>query len=247
MKTARFFLFMLVCAFAASTVVRADDQKPIRHLVFNFGVSLDTTRTQHDSGIGGGPVSGSVDSRASNSDTGQIVVDVMGVQPDTGLVVKISEQGRNQRNSTPTMCVTYAMGNVMCENAGDVNEEEYSLLRVLGKDFVNPVLLDSKHHWRTSAQMATNGGAQETNDYTVDSMDGDIYKISFTRVLDANGAQAFNASTQGRITYNVKQSVPTNLTEDTITRKSLGNGDYDTVEQKMSFSLTSDSLAQTKP
>lgn len=237
---------MLAAAFAAGTVAQADDQKPIRHLVFNMGVTIATTQTQHTSGIGGdGPESGSVDYKGSNSDTGTIVADIMAVQPDSGLVVRVSEQGRGDRNSEPTMCVTYGTGTVLCDmGKGGPNEEEMSLLRVLGRDFVNPVLMDAKKHWRTSSEGA---GGKETNDYTVDSQSGDIYNISFQRVLDVGGAQAFNASTQGKIVYNEKLSVPTSMTEDTITRKSGMGGDYTTIDQKMTFTLSSDSLASAKP
>lgn len=237
---------MLAAAFAAGTVAQADDQKPIRHLVFNMGVTIETTQTQHTSGIGGdGPASGSVDSKAAVSDTGTIVADVMSVQPDTGLVVRVSEQGRGDRNNAPTMCVTYGTGSVLCDmTKGGPNEEEMSLLRALGRDFVNPVLMDANKHWRTSAEGA---GGKETNDYRVDSQNGDIYNISFQRVLDVGGAQAFNASTQGKIVYNQKLSVPTSMTEDTITRKSGMGGDYTTIDQKMTFTLSSDSLASAKP
>lgn len=237
---------MLAAAFAAGTVAQADDQKPIRHLVFNMGVTIATTQTQKTSGIGGdGPASGSVDSKGSVSDTGTIVADVIAVQPDSGLVVRVSEQGRGDRNNEPTMCVTYGTGTVVCDQSkGGPNEEEFSLLRILGRDFVNPVLMDSKKHWRTSSQGA---GGQETNDYTVNAQNGDIYDISFQRVLEVSGAQSYNASTQGKIVYNQKLSVPTSMTEDTITRRNGIGGDYTTIDQKMTFSLATDSLASAKP
>ncbi|MFN2448794.1 MAG: hypothetical protein ABR508_03235 [Candidatus Baltobacteraceae bacterium] len=244
MKSARVTVFLVAAAFAAGTIAHADDAKPQRHLVFTFGVTIATTSTEHTSGIdGNGGASGSVDSHGSVSDTGTIIADVLSVQPDTGLVVRISENGRGDRNSAPTMCVTYATGVVLCDmTAGGPNEEEMSLLRVLGKDFVNPVVLDAKNHWRTSAQI--NGGT-ETNDYRLDGKQGDLTSISFDRVLDISGVNGFNAATQGHIMYNEKTNVPVNMTEDTITRKSRGAGSYDTIDQKMTFTLSSDSLAQT--
>ena len=237
---------MLAAAFAAGTIAQADDQKPIRHLVFNMGVTIATTLTQHTSGIGGdGPASGSVDSKGSDSETGTIVADIMAVQPDTGLVVRVSEQARGDRNNEPTMCVTYGTGTIVCDmSKGGPNEEEMSLLRVLGRDFVNPVLMDANKHWRTSSEIP---GGKETNDYRIDSQTGDLADISYQRVLDMGGAQSFNASTQGKIVYNQKLSVPTSMVEDTITRKNGMGGDYTTVDQKMTFTLASDSLAQAKP
>lgn len=237
MKHAGYAFLSAAFVFAAASIARADDPKPIRHLVYDFTVTISSELTLHSFGTG------ATETRGGNSDSGSIVADVLAVQPDSGLVVRISENGRGSRSSAPTMCVTYGTtGSVICDTThGMPNEEEYSLLRVLGKDFVNDAMIDSKHHWRTSTDAS---GGNETNDYTIDNHNGDTDAISFQRVLDVQGVNGYNASTMGHITYNVKTSVPTGMTENTTTRRNTGQGNYETVDHKMTFTLASDSLAQ---
>lgn len=216
------------------------DSAPVRHLVYNFDVSFSTTSTIHDSGIGGGPASGSADYRAGTTDKGQIVVDVVTVQPDSGLVVKVAEQARGTRSSEPTMCVAYGNGAVICDQShGELNEEEMSLLRVIGKDFINRGLIDNKNHWQYSQSTPQ---AKETNDYTINSTQGDMMNISFQRYLKVDNGQPFDSTTDGKISYNQKLEVPASLNEDTITRKNTGMGNYDRVEQRVSLNLASDSM-----
>ena len=239
MKAAARFSISLAAAAALTAGAALADQQPVRHLVYNFDVSFNTTSTVHDSGIGG-PVSGSTDYRAGSMDRGTIVVDVLAVQPDSGLVVRVSEQAHDTRNGAPTMCVAYGSGAVVCDQShGDLNEEEMSLLRVIGKDFINQSLIDAKHHWQYSQSTPQ---AQETNDYTINTTNGDVLGISFERVLKVQAGQPFNATTNGTITNNEKLSVPTGLNEDTVTRKDTGGGNYDRVEQRITLNLASDSM-----
>jgi hypothetical protein len=238
---ARFSISLAAAAALTAGTAFADAGKPIRHLVYAFDVTFNTTSTIHDSGIGGGPMSGSTDYRAGNMDKGQIIVDVMAVQPDSGLVVNVSEHAQNTRNSVPTMCVAYGNGNVVCDQShGDLNEEEMSLLRVIGRDFINHGLIDNKNHWQTGQ---SSPDAKETNDYTIDSTNGDVLGITFERYLKVATGQPFEATTNGKITYNQKLSVPTMLSEDTVTRRNTGGGNYDRIEQHITLNLRSDSMA----
>ena len=244
MKTLVRFTFSLAAAAAlTASVALADGAKPIRHLVYKFDVTLATTSTVHDSGIGGdGPVSGSTDYHGQATDQGQITVDVVQAQPDSGLVVQISEQARNRRDSEPTMCVVYGSGAVICDQSkGGVNEEESSLLRFLGRNFVNPASIDSKNHWQYTA---SDSQSQETSNYTLGTGSGDVVPITYQRVLKVAGVNGFDATTDGKITYNQKLSVPVTIVEDTTTRKSTGMGNYDTNRQQISLTLAGDSLAQ---
>ena len=240
MKAAgRFVLGVAAASLLSATSALAVDTKPVRHLVYSFDVNFTTTSTVHDSGIGGGG-SGSTDYHGGNMDQGQIVVDVLTVQPDSGLVVNVSEQGRDTRNSAPTMCVAYGHGAVICDQThGEVNEEEMSLLRIIGRDFINHALIDNKNHWRYEQSTPD---ANETNDYTIQSTQGDVMKIAFQRYLKVHTGQAFEATTDGNITYNQKLTLPTSLTEDTVTRKNTGAGNYDRIEQRITLNLTSDSM-----
>lgn len=230
---------------AFGSTARADQPKPMRHLVYGFDISITSELTIHSSGIdagGGGTGSGIAHYGGGNSDKGTITVDVLGVQPDTGLVVSISEQARGNRTANPATCVTYGMGSVLCDSSQKVNEEEMALLRVIGRNFVNPALIDTKHHWQTSENI--NGGT-ETNDYTIasDSGNGTI-GIDYLRVLKIEGAGGFRADTHGNLSYDQKRTIPTQIKEDTVTRQNQGAGQDNRTEQQITLTLSSDSLAQ---
>jgi hypothetical protein len=139
------------------------------------------------------------------------------------------------------MCVAYGNGAVVCDQShGDLNEEEMSLLRVIGKGFVNRTEIDNKNHWQTAQSTPD---AKETNDYTIDSTNGDVLGITFQRYLKVSTGRPFEATTNGRLTYNEKLTVPTMLNEDTVTRRDTGGGNYDRIEQRVTLNLASDSMA----
>ncbi len=176
-----------------------------------------------------------------NGDRGQIVVDVMGVQSDTGLIVNISENARNTRSAPAVMCVIYGNGSFICEQGKKTNEEEIALLRVLGQDFVNPALLDAHNHWQTGS---TTADTQETNDYNISSQNGNMAQITFTRQLKVHGPQGYDASTSGKMTYNTKLEVVVSDVEETETRQETGQS-YNRLDQTIALNLVSDSKAQT--
>lgn len=238
---ARFSISLAAAAALTASVALADGPAPIRHLTYKFDITLSTTSTVHDSGIGGdGPASGSSEFHGGSSDEGTITVDVMQVQPDSGLVVQVAEQARNRRDAVPTMCVVYGNGATVCDQSkGQLNEEEMTLLRFLGRNFVNPALMDAKKHWQYASSDAQ---AKESNDYTITKSTGDVLDIAYQRVLNVGGVGAFDATTDGSLTYNQKLSVPVSVSEETTTRKNTGAGNYDTVRQQMAFSLTGDSM-----
>lgn len=235
----------MICAFALlsglASAGASAQQKPMRHLAYTFDITITSERTVHDSGIGSGG-SGIAHYGGGNSDKGTIAVDVMGVQPDTGLIVSVSEQGRADRTAEPATCVVYGIGSVICDPNAKVNEEEMSLLRVLGRDFINTSTIDNKHHWQN---VVSNGNAKETNDYTISSDNHDgMLGIDFERALTVEGAGGYRSDTRGSLSYNQKLSVPTQLKEDTVTRTTLGQGQDDRTERQLTLSLTTDSLAQ---
>lgn len=236
----RFSISLAAAAAITSSVAVA---APIRHLTYRFDVTFTTTSTVHDSGIGGdGPASGSSDYHSGTTDEGTITVDVMQVQPDTGLVVQIAETARNRRDAVPTMCVTYGNGAVICDQSkGQLNEEEMNLLRFLGKNFLNRSQIDSRNHWQYASSDAE---SNETNDYTLANTSGDLVNINYQRVLKVGGAQAYNATTDGSMTYNEKMSVPVSIKEQTTMHKNTGAGNYDTSQQDMTFTLAQDSMQQ---
>lgn len=232
-------------SFAAAAALTAGaalaDGAPIRHLVYKFGVTFTTTSTVHSSGFNGdGPASGTSDYRMGSDDDGTIAVDVLQVQPDTGLVVRISEQARLRRSSPPTLCVVYGTGSTICDQShGELNEEEMTLMRFLGRNFVNTSVMDAKKHWQYASTAAQ---ANETSDYTLGKSDGNVMSITYQRLLKVSGARPFDATTEGSLSYNNLLSMPVSVDEDTITHKNGMGGDADKIEQKITLSLTTDSM-----
>lgn len=217
----------------------------MRQLAYSFDISITQDRTVHSSGVGeagGGTGSGMTHYGGGNSDKGTITIDVLMVQPDTGLVVSVAEQGRGDRTAAPATCVVYGIGSVVCDPDKKVNEEEMSLLRVLGRNFVNPSQLDLKKHWQNVNAMP---GGKEVNDYTISSDNNNgLLSIDYQRALTIEGANGYRADTSGNISYNQKLSVPLKLKEDTVTRRHVGQGQDDRIEQQLTLTLTTDSLAQ---
>lgn len=233
MKLAYVSLFGLLAVLACPSIGLADDAKPIRHLVYSFDVTLNTALTNQG-------YLGTTTNSGSNTDRGQIIVDVIGVQPDSGLVVKVSEQARNSRSAEPAMCVTYGNGQLVCQSDKKVNEEEYTLLRLLGRGFVNRSQVDAKHHWTYATDSAE---MTETSDYTINSDNGGILGIALSRQQKVKGPQGYTAMTDGKLTYNERMSVPVSDTEDTVTRQQAATS-YNRMEQQITLTLVSDSMQQ---
>lgn len=233
MKWTRFGVVAIAAA-ACAGAARADGQQPIRHLVYSFDVTLSSSLSQENYG-------GTTNSTGSNGDRGQIVVDVLNVQPDSGLVVRISEHARETRSAEPAMCVTYGNGQLICENDKKINEEEYTLLRLLGRGFITRSQLDAKNHWTYGTDSAA---LAETSDYTINTDRDGILTIALSRHQEVKGPQGYTAETQGRLTYNEHMSVPVSDTEDTVTREQA-SASYNRLEQQITVTLVSDSMQQT--
>ena len=233
----------------ADTVAVSPTPAPIRHLVYTFDYHASTDVTQHDSGIGtnGGGLgntqssnSGTVDSKGALTDHGTITVDVVSVQADTGLLVRVSESSTKTRTTDPAPCVVYGNTTVVCDPNKTVNPEEMEVIRLLGRDFVSPASIDANNHWRIALNNAT---GSMTWDFTIGKVTGTTFEITSQRVTKATGAQAFTATADGKMTYDTARTLPTAIEEDETTRSDQGGGTYTTARAQTSFVLTTDSLA----
>lgn len=220
-------------------MARAADSKPIRHLAYAFDVALSTDETDHSSGIGG-EGSGVTDYRAGSGDKGTISVDVLAVQPDTGLVVRISEEARETRTAKPATCVIYGSSAPICDTSAKINEEELTLLRLLGRTFVDQGQIDANHHW----QLAISSPAfSETSDFTIAGQSVGILKITGQRVSKTEGARGSRTTTNLQIDYDQNKLVPTLVKEDSVMRQSIGMGRDNRVASMTTLTLVSDSMA----
>lgn len=236
----RVLVVFLAAALGASvgSAARAADVKPIRHLAYAFDVAFASVETDHSSGIGG-EGSGVTDYRAGNGDKGTISVDVLAVQPDTGLVVRISEEARETRSAKPAMCVVYGNGTPVCDTSVKINEEELTLLRLLGRTFVDQSQIDSKHHWQSATTSPT---FSETSDFTIAGEAGGVLKINGQRVSKSEGAQASRTTTNLQIDYDQNKLVPTLVKEDTVMRQNIGMGRDNRLSSMTTLTLVSDSM-----
>ncbi|MBV9271241.1 MAG: hypothetical protein JO165_09105, partial [Candidatus Eremiobacteraeota bacterium] len=125
-----------------------------------------------------------------------------------------------------------------------VNDEETALLRVLGRDFVDPTQFDAKRHWQRGQSA---GNMSEMVDYTAGPVSSaGIMDITMQRVTEVSGAQGYKETTNGTISYNLAQTVPTHLTEDAILRQEQAMGNSHRQETKIDIGLISDSMATAK-
>jgi hypothetical protein len=239
----KFFVRTLLWAvaavtFAAGSAHAIKTAPTLPHNTYDFTYSNTSDATIHDSGIGG-PVSGYADSVGGTADKGQIVIDVLGAPPNGALIVSVSEQARYDRSAAPATCTVWGTTNVVCDGTKKVNEEEFSLLRFLGRNFIDAAQIDAKNHW---SAVTTAKDLVISNDFTIDKNDGASMHIVESRIVKQAGAQAFTASTDGTIVYNEALTVPSEITEQTMTRQSIGMGDYSTDRSQLQLKLTSDSL-----
>jgi hypothetical protein len=228
----------IVAAFSIAAVAaaaRADTSAPLRHLVYSFTFESKQTGTPtNDTGTSGARTyTGNLD------DTGTIAVDVLREASDRGLVVVVSEQAKT-RSAEPATCAVYGNTNVACDTGRRVNREEFTLLRFLGANFVDPNKVDTSGQWSISE---TNEGTKMTAQYTIKSNNNGVLAIDETRHVEdtTQGSTTFDARTT--LDYNGPKLVPTSVDEYATERRSGGvTGNYTTIYQT-TLSLVSDSMA----
>ena len=230
---------------------------PQRHLVYTFTYGVTTDTQSHTSGMaeqmsggnasgtntGGSPgaASGMVDNTAGSDDKGTITADVMREQPDSGLVIVVSEQGQDTRKAAPATCVVFSDTTIVCDPNKRVNSEELTLLRFLGAHFVDPNNLDAKGHWHVERDGPTSTSA----DYTISKNNNGAMTIDEVRVVKENGAQPLTSNINSTIGYDFNKNVPTSITEYFIQRSEQGE-QYNTIKSETTLSLQTDSMATAK-
>jgi hypothetical protein len=223
----------------------------LRHLVYSFTYGAQGDLTVHsDQGVGQ-PVAGGQatygsgivqDYNGSIHDQGTITVDVLREQPDTGLVVSISEQTIEKlRNADPATCVVYGTTNIICDPNKTVNSEELTLLRFLGRNFVDPNKLDEKGHWRVDQG---NAASSTTADYSLSAGKNGVVSIQETRVVKDLGGRPVTTDVTSTILYDTNRQVPTNVQEYVVRRESSSTQGLMTTTLQTTLSLASDSMAK---
>jgi hypothetical protein len=212
----------MLIAFIATTLI-AVSYPPTRHFVYGFKIETAAVPGGADSG---------------KTDTGTISVDVLHLQNDTGTVVNVSEQSNVRQGLKTVMCVTYGTGLVQCNAIQNVTVEEMSLLRLLGRNFLNWAEIDQQRTWHNGA---FDGRSRETNNYRITGQTNGLFDIAFDRVLNVPGPDGYVSTTKGLLSYNEGRSVPMRLTQQTVTEPQTAGGNQ--IVEDLTLTLQSDSLA----
>jgi hypothetical protein len=234
----------LAAAVLAPSAALAQASSPQRHLVYSFTWGNNNDTQMQNSGMnesGGTAGSGMQDFNGSATDKGTISVDVMREQPDTGLVVSISEQAQGTRSSSPATCVVYSDTTVICDPNKRINAEEYTLLRFLGAQFVNPNQIDAKQHWHVERE----GRVSTAADYTISKNNAGVMTIDEVRIVKEQGSRSRATTIDSNIGYDFNRQVPTSISEQSTERSQTGD-QYVTVTGHTVLTLQSDSMAVTR-
>ena len=238
------------------SIARADTA--MGQLVYNFTYSAKQNVTARDDadnaetygvaapeGLGGTRIVGGTNGIShyggNLTDKGTMTVDIVKRQADGALVVMISEQGEQIRRASAAECVVYGNTHVICDPNKTVYTEEYTLLRFLGGNFVDPSQLDANRHWVVTQD---NGLDNVHADYTINSNDNGMMSIGEKRSVKEYGVGHLTTNVETKIAYNFKQSVPTSIDEyaDQYTDSGL-KGTSRSIYQT-TLSLVSDSVAK---
>jgi hypothetical protein len=212
-----------------TAVVIAQAAAPERKLVYAFSVGV--TNDTSDSSLGNGQNSYT----GGSTDLGSIAVAVVGLEPDGGLVVKVSESGRNNRTIAPATCVVYPNTNVICDQSSvQVTPEEFVVLRPLNPKFLNLSALDAKSHWQIAPP-----GSGVSIDYTLGKPDAN----GAVPISGARDEKTPQSMTHTEITYdyNPTKVVATQIKEYQRVHQQGGNA-TGTTTVDVTANLTSDSL-----
>lgn len=244
---------IIVSALVAPAVAATNTSPdaPQRHLVYSFTYGAQGDLTVHsDQGIGyaqagGQATSGSgviQDYNGSTHDQGTITVDIMREQPDTGLVVTISEQAMDHlRTADAATCVVYGTTNIICDPNKTVNSEELTLLRFLGRNFVDPNKVDDKGHW----QLAQGNAAESTtSDYSLAAGKSGAVSIQEARVIKELGGRPATTDVNTTILYDMNRQVPTSIQEYAVRRDSSSTAGSMKTTVQTTLILSSDSMAK---
>ena len=246
---ARIVPALAAIALAASALPAAADQTVQRHLVYNFTVGVqndthDTDASSKMSNIGGGANNngtGDTSYMGVASDKGTITVDVYGVEPDGGLIVKVSENGQNTRKAAAVECVVYPTTNSICAS-GEVFPEELAVIRTLSPKFFDPSALDANRHWHQGS-----AAAGIALDFTVGTPSGDGRADQRERRREGcRRPETARCTAPPHTATTWAKNVSTQLKEYDTIRKQMGAGQYSNIIIDITAQLATDSQTAAK-
>jgi hypothetical protein len=220
-------------------------------LVYHFTYSSNQNITARDSNTNAEAVSTDTLAGGTNgishyngtlADKGTITVAVLGKQPDGGLIVNISEEGENIRRAPAATCVVYGSTRVICDPNKTVYTEEYTLLRFLGQNFVDPTKIDAKRHWQITQ---SSPGMNVTADYVIGPTTTSDVQISEARKISVSGQGNVTTEVETKIGYDMSRSLPTTVDEYVTQHQDNGVTGSSTTIYQTTLQLVSDSMGKT--
>jgi hypothetical protein len=238
------------------SVARAD-ATPVPTLVYNFTYSasqnINTKDSSNPAEDYGAPDksgnntyantgSGTSHYQTGLNDKGTMTVGILGKQSDGGLIVSISEAGQQTRRAPPATCVVYGNTHVICDPNKTVYTEEYTLLRFLGQNFVDPANIDAKRHWQL---VQDSPSMKVTADYVIGPTTTSDVQISETRKIVTPGQSNVTTDVETKIGYDMSRIVPTTVAEYVTQRQDQGVSGMATTIYQTTLQLVSDTMAKT--
>ena len=236
---------LIVLAPALTAVAVAD--APLGTLVYQFSYNSTQNISARDSAnqaesLGASNQTGINQYTGGLTDKGTMTVQIVKKQPDGGVVVMISEQGEKIRRAPPAECVVYGNTNVICDPNKTIYTEEYTLLRFLAGNFVDPSQLDASKHWKIVQDVNND---HVSADYTIDSNNNGQMQIGETRTIKETGAGHLETDVSTKIGYDYSRLVPTSVDEYAQQYTDAGmKGSQRTIYQT-TLQLVSDTMAKT--
>lgn len=235
---------------ASAPVLAVTNAQMPRTLVYSFTFDVEQTGdvTNDQNGVAAmtagntGQVSsgGSQTYSGNLNDSGQISVNIQREQSDSGLVLTIGEHGSNGRNTGAATCVVYGNTNIICDPNATVTSEEYTLLRFLGSNFINPSEIDENSHWKIQT---SDQAVSTVADYHIASNANGLMQITEVREVTQHGPGERRTNIQTKIGYDFNKVVPTSIDEYNIDRVYGGSEATSTSTFQTTLKLVSDSMA----
>lgn len=247
--------FAALSGTALADTAPATAAAPMGTLVYNFTYSANQNVTARDSANpaeGWGAANSNGNSNVGDAtdishyggsltDKGTMTVNILRKQPDGALVVMISEQGEQIRRASPAECVVYGNTNVICDPNKTVYSEEYTLLRFLAENFVDPSELDADKHWQI-VQNVNNDHV--TADYSINSNNNGQMQIGEKRTIKETGVGHLETDISSKIGYDFTRTVPTSVDEYAQQYSDAGIAGTQRSIYQTTLQLQSDSMAK---
>lgn len=213
---------------------------PIRHMVFDVGVTATSRLEIKRSGIG--VAGGNADQYAGGLQSkGRVIADVIAATAQSGLVIDISEDAQTRKSPVVRVAVL-PNGALSYDPKAEITDEEAWLLRFLARGLIDKNLAPG-----ATFELRNDGAVvKELTSFHVTGVDDKgRLKLDVDATVKAGGAQGYDGTTHGRIVYDAAKTIPVSIVLATRThQESISR--LNTVDLQIDFDLAEDSFGAAK-